>query len=330
MNIPTTVGLTCLNNMKCISLDTTTRLNEGYAATIGFFDGVHLGHQHLLRRVVQVAEAKGLSSMVITFDRDPRQVVAPEREPKHLCTMPMKLRWMEQMGLDVCVLLSFDQAMAQLSAANFMQTILSRQLNVRALVLGHDNRFGRPQGETFENYDEMGKNQGIDVVLCDAYEPSSGRCSSTEIRRLVTEGYMDDAEELLGRPYTIEGLVVDGEKEGRRLGFPTANISLESASVLLPPEGVYAVSVVLPEESQPRHGMMNIGRRPTFGVHNVTLEVHIFNFAGNLYGRRLQVMMHRRIRTERPFSTEQQLATQLQADRQTIEQYFKQKKQSET
>lgn len=309
--------------MRTIFLDTNTRLTQPCVATIGFFDGVHRGHQYLIRRTLQEADDRRIASMVITFDRDPLHTVAPEREPKHLSTLSLKQQWLAEMGIDTLVVLPFDETMAARSAADFMSTVLKKQLCVDTLVLGYDNRFGKPQDETFENYDEMGKKCGIDIVGCDAFENQSGGCSSTLIRRLVAEGKMAEAAELLSRPYTIEGIVVDGEKEGRKLGFPTANLQLEDSTLLLPPEGVYAVEVVLPQQGDRLQGMMNIGRRPTFGVHQLTVEIHIFDFNDSLYNQHIQVMIHQRIRSEKMFDSEHDLSRQLTEDKETVKAYFK-------
>ncbi len=310
--------------METIILNTTTRLTRPCVATIGFFDGVHRGHQYLIGRVVEQAKKQGLTSMVVTFDRDPMQVVAPEREPMHLSSTALKLEWLASTGVDYCVVLPFDRQTAQQTASDFMQSVLKGQLCVDTLMLGYDNRFGKRQGETFEDYAEYGRRLGMKVLACDAFSGCGIPCSSSLIRQEVAAGNMETTMQLLGRPYTVEGKVVDGEKTGRRLGYPTANILPTAPRWLLPPEGVYAVRIEGAQLPGTCTGMMNIGRRPTFSGTKQTLEVHIFHFDGNLYGDSLRIKFYRQLRKEHAFESEQQLVEQLHADQQQTEQFFKQ------
>lgn len=284
-------------------------------ASIGFFDGVHLGHRHLIEGMVSVAKAEGVSSEVITFDRHPRQVLQQEFRPRLLTTAGEKLALLSRTGVDRCTVLHFDRCMASLSAREFMQSVLKDRLNVRTLIIGYDNRFGHNRAEGFEDYAGYGVELGIRVVRADALIYKGISVSSSAIRTLLAEGRADMARSCLGYPYFISGGVVSGFREGRKMGFPTANIKIDDGDKLIPAHGVYAVKVSLEVGGKTFNGMMNIGTRPTFGGESVTLEVNIFDFSGNLYGHNVTVMFYSRLRDERKFRSVSQLEEQLKADR---------------
>ena len=299
-----------------------------FAATIGFFDGVHNGHRYVIEQLRAAADARGLLTMVVTFDRQPRQVVQPDWQPQLLTTLEEKQLLLSQTGIDVLVVLHFDRAMAALTARQFMDEVLGSHLNVKTLLTGYDNRFGHDRTETFADYCRYGRDLGIEVLAGQALT-SNGTAinetnsddtsiSSSYIRRLLTDGKVGKAFSCLGRPYSVGGQVVHGEQMGRQMGFPTANIQTDDEHKLLPASGVYAVVAECSDGT--RHGAMaNIGTRPTFHGQRQTLEVHIFDNIGDIYGEWLRIYFIDRLREERPFASPEALARQLRIDKEEAE-----------
>ena len=253
--------------------------------------------------------------MAISFDRHPRTVFDKNFVPNMLTTVDERRLIMSQVGVDVCAVLRFDKEMASMSAENFMREILYKQLGVRLLLIGYDNRFGkRKPDESFEDYVRYGKAIGIEVIECDPFEIADGkRVSSTLIRELLADGRVDEAAECLGHRYSVEGTVVEGYHEGRKIGFPTANLEIDPLKII-PVGGVYAVKVRMEGDMQLHHGMMNIGHRPTYGVNELTLETNIFRFRENIYGKKIRVEFCKKLRNERRFDTIADLARQLSED----------------
>ena len=285
-------------------------------ATIGFFDGVHRGHCSLLSQVVRQAAQRNRQSTVVTFDIHPRQLVNPDFQPLLLTTLDEKLKLLSLQGIDRVALLHFDEQMASLSARDFMSVVLSRQLNVDTLVLGYDSRFGHGRTAGFADYEAYGRSMGIDVLRATPLLSDDGTpVSSSLVRNLLLSGNIAQANDALGRRYSLTGNVVDGFHEGRRLGFPTANLALADRQRLVPGRGVYAVWAELTGYSEPMPAMMNIGTRPTYNGSSQTLEVHIIGYEGDLYGQDITVTFAERIRSEQPFDSPSALASQLQLDR---------------
>ena len=330
--------------MKTVYLTKDSRLTGDYAATIGFFDGVHRGHQYVVQQLLEQAALRGLQSMVVTFDRHPRQVVQTDWQPLLLSTLEEKERLLAQTGIDVLVILPFDEQLATLSAHDFMQQVLKEQLGVSMLLTGYDNHFGhREQGKTegFDDYVAYGRELGIDVVCGFGLQlkdfrlqtiderlktsdyrlqntDDGGYVSSSLVRRLLSEGRVEEAACCLGRPYEICGIVAHGEQMGRKIGFPTANITI-SSNRMIPKRGVYAVRVLLtsdPSTLTSYQGMTNIGLRPTFDGHHQTIETNIFDFNGDLYGQSLTIQFMARLRDEQSFENAEALALQMQNDEQ--------------
>ena len=290
-------------------------------ATIGFFDGVHIGHCHLINMLKKVARERGVEACVITFDRHPRQVVQPEWCPEMLTTLDEKTQLLEATGIDRCEVLHFDREMANQSAHDFMLHTLKEKLGVSILVTGYDNRFGHNRSEGFEDYVRYGKEIGIEVIKGEELTDGSNNVSSSSIRRMLKEGRIEDATRCLGREYQLTGTVVGGEHIGRTIGFPTANIRPDDSSKLIPANGVYAVDVWSQAGDINRErAMLNIGTRPTFNGTATTIEVHIPHFAGNLYGSTLSIAFLRKIREERKFDSPEALVEQLNKDLNNIEQ----------
>lgn len=293
-------------------------------ATIGFFDGVHLGHQFVIRQVAEEARKRGLEALVVTFDCPPREVVTGKK-CHLLTTLDEKKRLILAAGADRCEILPFTPDFAALSAKDFMLEILKNRLRVEVLMLGYDNHFGHrdpDHPETFDDYQRYGREMGIEVLKMPPFtthHPSPTTQNSTFLRHALRDGDISLAAELLGRPYSITGLVVHGRGEGHRIGFPTANLAPESVETILPKSGVYAVKVrskgVKESGSKVFSGMMNIGTRPTYNGTTLSLEVHLFNFDGDLYGQTLTIDFLRRIRDEQPFESPEALRKQLEKDK---------------
>ena len=319
--------------MELRYLEKGMKAGQSCAATIGFFDGVHQGHQYLLRRLVDEARQAGLLSCVITFDRHPRQVLQTDYCPRLLTTFEERKELLAQTGIDLCVILPFSPEMAALSAKDFMKDILLERIGVKRLYIGYDHRFGHNRSEGFEDYVRYGKEMGMEVLQNDAFvlSPSTDEAveqqsvSSSSIRKALLQGDVDQARMLLGYPYFLSGKVVDGEHEGRKMGFPTANIDVTCKEKLLPAPGAYVVEVSIEGEEKALPGMMNIGTRPTFGENNLSLEVHVLDYSGNLYGKMLSVAFLQRLREEHRFVSTEELREQLMSDAQQVRTYFQQK-----
>lgn len=291
-------------------------------ATIGFFDGVHRGHRFLIDCVIEEAQRSGMSSAVITFDRHPREVLQTDYQPDLLSTLDEKLLLLSKTHVDNTVVLHFDASLAALTAHDFMRDVLQGQLKVRKLIIGYDNRFGHNRSEGFDDYVRYGKELGIEVIRADAFLPDDVRVSSSVIRTCLREGRVEDANRLLGYDYTIESRIVSGYQNGRKMGFPTANLDVTRCQQLLPASGVYAVLVRLKDSVGWKRGMMNIGHRPTFNGRTTSMEVNLFNFSGDLYGQELLVSFISKIRDERKFDSIDALAEQLQHDKVQINKLF--------
>ena len=277
-------------------------------ATIGFFDGVHRGHLHLLKQVNQVAQARNLASMVVTFSQQPRHVVSHETKRFYLLTtISEKLHLLEKAGIDHCEVMEFTPALASLTAYEFMQ-LLHDKYQVVALVIGYDHRFGHNRSEGFEDYVRYGEELGIDVIQATEYPA----VSSSKIRELLLLGDLFIANKCLGYHYMLEGKVVSGFHIGHTMGFPTANLQV-AEDKLIPANGVYAVWVEL--EGHQFQGMLNIGTRPTIANGDErSIEVHIFDFHEDIYNKVLRLSLVKRTRGEVKFASKEQLILQLQQD----------------
>ena len=307
--------------MKTIFLNKRLEKVPGSVATIGVFDGVHLGHQLVISKVLEQARQRGLVSTVITFDRSPREVLDPSFRPQLLTTLEEKSDIIASLGVDQLVVLPFTREMASLSAWDFMQQVLSDQLHVKVLFTGYDNRFGHDRTEGFDDYVRYGEQLGMQVLRGDVELMDGGSLavSSSEIRRLLAdEGRVELMPRYLTRRYVLKGKVMPGEHIGHKLGYPTANLEPEGTGKLIPAAGVYAVWAMLDGEQSPRPAMMNIGMRPTFDGHHQTLEVNILGFDGDLYGQTVQVTFVERLRDERKFDSPEALAAQLEQDRDRV------------
>lgn len=298
----------------------TLTFGEGMAeigpcvATIGFFDGVHRGHRHLIREVTERAHNAGMESAVVTFDRHPRQVVTPDFVPKMLSTMEEKLTLLAMTGVDHCIVLPFDCDMALMSARDFMQKILALRLNVKVLYTGYDHRFGHNRSEGFSDYVAYGQEMGMEVLRGKTLTINGVNVSSSVVRSLIEAGEVDYAMHCLGYHYALVGHVVKGEHIGTGMGFPTANVVADDESKLLPANGAYAVKVRVAGCDDEFGGMLNIGMRPTFEGKQKTIEAHIFDFSADIYGKQLSLSFYRKIRDEKKFKSPAELIRQLEDD----------------
>ncbi len=300
--------------MKIYSLDTfPADYRKGIVATIGMFDGVHCGHRHLLEQVKEQARACGLPSAVLTFTNHPKSLLSPNEKPLLLNTSDEKLTLLEKAGIDLCILLDFNRALANLTARDFIREVLSATLYVKHLVIGYDNRFGKGGSETFEDYVCYGKEVGMCIIEASAFSNDERTVSSSLVRKLLGKGEIEKANECLGYTYSLTGEVVSGFQIGRKLDFPTANVFVDP-SKLLPAYGAYAVEVCLDGEC--KQGMLNIGKRPTLQEQgNVSVEVHLFDFEGSLYEKELTIRIRYYLRPECKFASLEDLRMQLLEDK---------------
>ena len=299
-----------------------TRMMVKSVATIGVFDGVHEGHQQVIKRLISDAKVHHLTTMVITFDRQPRQLFDPQFRPQLLTTQAEKEREIERLGVDFLVVLPFTKEMAALSARDFMEQILKERLNVKMLQVGYDNRFGHDRTEGIEDYRRYGHELGIMVYngIRMGFEGYTLSVSSSNIRSLIAEeGDVETANIFLGREYELSGKVMKGEHIGHQLGFPTANLQPDDTFKVIPASGVYGVRAIVGDSQKPMPAMMNIGTRPTFDGQNRTLEVNIFDFDGDLYGQTVRIRFLFRLREERKFDSPEALVAQLQKDKEMVQ-----------
>ena len=309
--------------MRILDANTAVGLPTGCVATIGFFDGVHQGHRYLIHKVQEVAKARGARSMVVTFDNHPRQVLCQDYVPQLLSTLQEKLMLLDATGVNDCVLLSFDRAMAACPAYDFMRDVLRDRLHVHTLVMGYDNRFGSNRNDTFEDYVRYGAALGMEVLRADPFYVDGLKVSSSVVRRLLQTGDMALANRCLGYVYTLSGTVERGFHEGHALGFPTANLEGLGREQLLPKPGVYATRLLLPGEKEGRIAMTNIGDRPTYDGTMLTIETHVLDYEGDLYGATVSLSFYQRLREECKFAGREQLRKQLEEDALRVRDYFK-------
>lgn len=292
--------------------------HKGCVLTIGKFDGVHLGHQAVLRNLRNKAEELSLPTAVMVFEPQPEEVFTPEKAPARLSRWRDKYEAMRDLGMDRLFCVHFTHSFASQSAAQFIKDILVDKLGVKFLVVGDDFRFGRGREGDFAMLVEAGKQFGFSVVNTASFRLADCRISSTAIRQALAEHDFTLAQQMLGRPFSIKGRVVHGQKKGRTIGFPTANVNLKRAKP--PVIGVYAVSIDICGEYY--QGVANIGARPTVSGEDALLEVHIFDFSGDLYGQVIEVNVLHRLRGIQKFATFAELKTQIEQDALAARTYF--------
>ena len=282
-----------------------------FLVTLGTFDGVHAGHRELLRIAAAQAKAAGLRAAVVTFDPHPAVVVAPQRKPKLLMTLEQRLAAFEAEGMDLAWVIPFSRTFSELSPAAFLDG-LRTVLSPVELHVGRAFAFGRDRSGTVETLEAWGAEHGCAVHTLALRAPDGGRLSSTRIREALDRGEVDAAAELLGHPYTLTGVVVEGDRRGRHLGFPTANLAWEQEQ--LPAFGVYVTEAFLPHHGGARLGLTNVGEKPTFEGQRLTVETHLPDFEEDLYGARLHVRFLHRLRGEARFASVDELRDQIARD----------------
>ena len=282
-------------------------------ATVGTFDGVHRGHLDVLTKLAERARITQRTSLLLTFDPHPLELLRPDRAPRLLTTRGEKLAAVQRTGIDCVAILPFTRELAEHSAEEFVDRILRDRFRMTALLIGHDHGFGKGRAGDVETLRSLGQLRGFSVDVIPPVQTLDGEAvSSTRIRRAVEAGDLATAEAALGRRYSVRGAVVAGDARGRSLGFPTLNVQPESSRKLLPPDGVYAVEVAT--VAGRFGGMMNLGGRPTFDDVRHTIEAHLFDAAGNFYGDVVEVGFVARLRDTRRFAGPTELMQQLALD----------------
>lgn len=293
---------------------------ENTVLTVGTFDGVHAGHRAIIDTVVEKAIERDARSVLVTFDPHPRNIINPGGDGiKLLTTLQERCEILEELGIDRMIVIPFDRDFSLLSSEEFIRDVIHEKIGVSEFVIGYDHHFGRNREGTIETIEKLGKELDFASYVVSKHEVGEQTVSSTAIRNAISEdGNVEQAAQFLQRPYRLNGTVVHGDKRGKEIGFPTANIKPEHVNKIIPKDGVYAVKLRINGEWF--DGMMNIGTRPTFDGKERTLEVHLFAFDEDIYGKEVQVRFFSRIRDEKKFSGKEELVEQLKTDKkQTIQ-----------
>lgn len=287
--------------------------------TIGTFDGVHIGHQKIISRLVDIAKTNDLQALVLTFFPHPRMVVQKDSDIKLINTIDEKAAQLQELGVDHLVVKEFTKSFSRLTALEYVRDVLVNKLKVKHIIVGYDHHFGRNRTATIDDLIEFGKFYDFEVTQIDAQEIGDVAVSSTKIRTALHEGKMKIANQFLGYDFMLTGIVVKGKGLGSNLNFPTANIYIEESYKLIPKEGVYLVQSNL--NGHQTYGMMNIGKNPTVSQDNKThIEVHFFDFDGDLYGKTLKIELLDHLRSEIKFPNIDALKEQLGNDKSTAKQ----------
>jgi riboflavin kinase / FMN adenylyltransferase len=284
--------------------------------TIGTFDGLHLGHQKVLNRLIDFARSHGGESVGFTFYPHPRLVIAPqETNLRLLTTLEEKKELFARSGIDHLIIFPFTKEFSQLTYSEFVEQILVEKMNTHCLVVGYDHRFGKNREGGFEYLQNCADKFGFEIEKLEVLLVDEAHVSSTHIREALEKGDVTLANKFLGYRYTLHGTVVEGQRVGRKIGFPTANIETSDPHKLIPGYGVYAVEVLL--SGKKYGGMLNIGSRPTFNKNadNRSIEVHIFDFSGDIYNKEITLVFTGKIRNEQKFSGIEALTEQLKKDK---------------
>ena len=290
------------------------RPDRQVVATVGFFDGVHQGHRFLIEQLRAESQHKRLPSAVITFPVYPGKVLNPELQLQLLSSFNEKLQLLSATGVDYCYVLDFSTALSRLTAQEFINRTLFEKMGVAGLLVGYDHRFGKNRTEGINEYIGYGRQVGMQVVSANPLLIGNEYVSSTRIRKLLSMGNIEEANQLLSYPYRLTGQVVKGNQIGHSIGFPTANIDLNGSEKIIPAIGCYAVWVYV--GAQKYKGMLYIGRRPSIeGATELRVEVNLLHFSGDLYGQTLTVEFVRLIRSDQKFDSLEELKTQLNSDR---------------
>lgn len=293
-------------------IDDFSKLNYA-VVTSGTFDGVHVGHQKILTRVCEISQRHQGESVVLTFWPHPRLVLHPEDDSlKLLNTFEEKAALLKDQGINHLIRIPFTKEFSQLTSEQFIRNILVDTIGTKKLVIGYDHHFGKNREGSFEQLKQNGPKYGFEVEEIPQQEVDHIGVSSTKIRKALEEGDIETATHLLGKPYSLTGRVIAGDKLGRLMGYPTANIEVDTKFKLIPMDGIYAVTLL--HESNSYRGMLYIGNRPTINGTKQNIEVNIFNFSENIYGESLTIHIHKMIRGDQKFSDLEALKNQLKLD----------------
>ncbi len=293
---------------------------KGSCITVGTFDGVHRGHWAVLQRLSEAADADGLLSVMVTFDPHPLKIVRPEIAPRLLTTPNEKKEILTLSGLDYAVFLSFTRTLSLYLPDEFVRDVLLARFGLKRLVVGYDHGFGRGRSGDADTMRRIGARYGFDVEVVEPIQLNDGPVSSSRIRTALEEGDVELAGRGLGRPYSLSGIVVHGEGRGRTLGFATANVSVGHEDKLLPRQGIYAVRAAA--RTHLGRGLLHLGPRPTFRGSPPSIELHLLDFAGDLYGELVRVEFLRRLRDVQPFGSAVELVEQMKRDRDAALEFF--------
>lgn len=310
-------------NLRSCILDSDLNSDSkphGCVATIGNFDGVHLGHQHVLEQLAEKAKQFGCPSTVITFEPQPLEYFAPESAPARLMRLRDKIQALKQHAVQRVLCLRFNRSLANMPYQEFIEQVLVKGLGVRYLVVGDDFRFGKNREGNFQHLVEAGKQHQFEVVNMPTFSVEAERVSSTRIRNALIAGQFDDVQQMLGHHYKMTGRVVHGEKLGRELGYPTANINIHRK--VTPLHGIYVVTVEGLND-KPVEGVASIGTRPAVNGKKVILEVFLFDFNQTIYGKQLDVSFLKKLREELPFDSLELLKKQIAIDVEDARAFFK-------
>ena len=280
--------------------------------TIGTFDGVHIGHQKIIERLNEIRSQDNLNSVILTFFPHPRSILQKDDTFKMLNTIDEKIQLLERFGLNHLVIEPFTKEFSRFTALEFVRDILVNQLHIKKLVIGYDHQFGKNREGDFEQLENFGELYNFGVEEIPAQEIKNVSVSSTKIRKALEEGDIEKANKYLGYSYILTGDVVKGKGLGRTIDYPTINLNIKEKYKLIPKSGVYVVKTCL--EGKYYFGMMNIGNRPTLNGKKRTIEIHILDFTGDLYGYKIQIEVLKRLRAERKFDSLENLTKQIQED----------------
>ena len=292
---------------------------RGVVATIGNFDGVHLGHQAVLKNLLKKSEALGLPSMLVAFEPSAKEFFLNKKAPARLTNFREKFSLIKSLGIDQFVCFRFNDALASMSAESFVEKILIDYLCVKHLTAGDNLRFGKNRQGDFGLLKRLAQQLNFNVENTESYMVDEERVNSSSVRTFLANGELDAAKQLLGRAYCMSGRVIHGDKKGRTIGFPTANIPIKR--IISPVSGVFAVEVTI-ENGLKQFGVANIGHRPTVNGTRTQLEVHIFNFSQDIYGKRLTIAFSKKIRDEKKFDSFDALKNQIQLDAEKAKEHF--------
>lgn len=280
--------------------------------TIGTFDGIHLGHQEILSRLIKSSKNKDLNSVVLTFFPHPRIILNKYNEVKMIDTLDEKIIHLNEIGIDSLIIHPFDRNFSLLSANQFIKDFLVDKLKIKHIIIGYDHRFGKGREASVTDLKNYANDYDFTVEEIKAQEIEKITVSSTKIRNSINQGDIKTTEKYLGRYFNLTGKVVKGDGLGKKINYPTANIFIKETYKIIPKDGVYLVETIIKDELF--NGMMNIGHRPTIGTKNKSIEVHLFNFNEDIYGQVISIKMISKIRDEKKFSSIQALKEQLVKD----------------